>query len=443
MSKPLVALVGRPNVGKSTLFNRLVGQRTAIVEDVPGTTRDRLYGEFDWAGRDIAVADTGGIVPDAEEDVPESVFEQAQVAIEQADVVLFMVDQRSGLLPGDEDIADMLRRSGKPVLLVVNKADNVRQEMHAAEFHALGLGDPLAVSALRGLNTGDLLDAVVDHLPPPEEQEESEDAAIRVAIVGRPNVGKSSLVNALTGTKRTIVSPVPGTTRDAIDTSVLFKDQPIVLVDTAGIRRPGKIMRGLEQYSVLRAFRAVDRADVVVLVVDATEPVAAQDAHVAGFVQEQAKGLVVAVNKWDLIPKDSHTMSEYERMLRTQFHFMPYVPIIFISAVTGQRIEQVLEVALSIGEERRKRISTGVLNDALQRSLAEHQPPSTRGRILKVFYVTQVGIDPPTFVFKVNDPELVHFGFKRFLENRLRERFGFFGTPIRLYFRPRGRETAN
>lgn len=441
MVKPLIALVGRPNVGKSTLFNRLVGGRVAIVEDLPGTTRDRLYGEFDWLGRDIAVVDTGGIVPGVEEDISQSVFEQAQIAIDEADLVLFMVDLRAGITPVDQEIAEFLRRSDKPLLLVVNKADNVKQELEAVEFHALGLGDPIPVSAGRGLNTGDLLDRIVAELPPAGEEEVEEDVA-HIAIVGRPNVGKSSLLNALTGESRSVVSEVPGTTRDAIDTRLIYNDQPIVLVDTAGIRRRGKIQRGVEKYSVIRAFRAIDRADVAVLLLDATEPTAAQDAHVAGFVLEEAKGLVVAVNKWDLVPKDTHTMRRYERALREHFKFLPYVPIVFISAKTGQRIERVIDLALEIVAERRKRIPTAVLNEAVRRALAEHQAPSSGGRLLKVFYVTQVSVGPPTFVIKVNDPELVHFGFRRFLENRLREKFGFFGTPIRMYFRPRGRESA-
>lgn len=441
MAKPLVALVGRPNVGKSTLFNRLVGERVAIIEDFPGTTRDRLYGEFEWAGRQIAVVDTGGIVPAGEEDVSESIYEQAQVAIEEADVVVFLVDNRAGIVPVDAEIADLLRRTDKPIILAVNKADNLQQEALAVEFHALGLGDPLPISAGRGLNTGDLLDNVVAVLPPATDEISDEEVA-RVAIVGRPNVGKSSLVNALTGEKRTVVSPIPGTTRDAVDTRLIFQEQPILLIDTAGIRRRGKVARGIEQYSVLRAVRAIDRSDVAILLIDATEPFAAQDAHVAGFVQEQAKGLVVAVNKWDLVPKDSHTMKAFERRLREQFKFMPYVPIVFISAKTGQRIDQVLELALAISVERRKRVPTGVLNAAVRRVLHEHQPPSSRGKLLKVFYVTQVGVDPPTFVIKVNDPELAHFGFRRFMENRLRETFGFSGTPIRLYFRPRGREVT-
>lgn len=438
MSKPLVALVGRPNVGKSALFNRLVGERSAIVEDLPGTTRDRLYGEFEWRGRTVAVVDTGGIVPGRGEEMEESIFDQARLAIDEADVILFLVDLRTGVTPVDDEIADLLRRTAKPVILVVNKADNVRQEMQAVEFHELGLGDPVPISALRGLGTGDLLDLIVAELPPAEDEEEIAEA-VRIAIVGRPNVGKSSLVNALTGKKRTIVSAIPGTTRDAIDTLVDFEGHAVVLVDTAGIRRPGKIGRGIERYSVVRAMRAIDRADVAVLVIDATEPRTAQDAHVAGFVEEQGKGLVVAVNKWDLVTKETHTMAQYERAIREELKFLPYVPIVFISAKSGQRIDNVVNLALSIEQERSKRIPTGVLNETVRRVLAERQPPSFRGKQIKMFYVTQVGMNPPTFVVKVNDPDLVHFSYKRFLENRLRDKFGFFGTPIRIYFRGRDR----
>jgi GTP-binding protein len=442
MAKPLIALVGRPNVGKSTLFNRLVGERAAIVEDLPGTTRDRLYGEFDWRGRSIAVVDTGGMIPGVEEDIPESVFEQAQLAVEEADAVVFVLDSRAGITPVDQEIAELLRRTRKPLVIAANKADNTKQEMNAAEFHALGLGDPIPISAARGLNTGDFLDRVTDLLPPPSEAEEDEDR-VRVAIIGRPNVGKSSLLNSLTGQQRAVVSSVPGTTRDAVDTLVEHKGHGIVLVDTAGIRRRGKIVPGIERYSVLRAMRAIDRADVAVLMVDATEPLAAQDAHVAGFVQEQSKGMIVAVNKWDLIAKESHTMAQFERLIRDEFKFMPYVPVVFISAKSGQRVENVLDLALQIAEERKKRIPTGVLNDAVRRMLAEHQTPSSRGKILKLFYVTQVATDPPTFVAWVNNPSLVHFGFRRFLENRLRDKFGFFGTPIRLFFRARAQEAAS
>lgn len=438
MAKPLVALVGRPNVGKSTLFNRLVGERVAIVEDLPGTTRDRLYGEFEWRGRTAAVADTGGIIPDSDEDVSETVFDQARIAIQEADVIVFLVDVRTGPTAVDEQIADLLRRTQKPIVLAVNKADNAKTDLHAVEFHALGLGDPVPFSALRGIGTGDLLDEIVDLLPDSPEEDENPEA-VRIAIVGRPNVGKSSLVNSLTGQERTVVSPVPGTTRDAVDTIMNYKDHEVILVDTAGIRRRGRIEQGIERYSVLRAMRAIDRADVAVLVIDATEPPTAQDAHVAGFVLEESKGMVIAVNKWDAVVKDTHTMQQFERRIKADFKFAPYAPVVFISARTGQRIENVLDLALSIATERKKRIPTGVLNQVVRRALAEHQVPSSRGRMLKILYITQVGVDPPTFVVKVNDPELVHFSFQRFLENRLREQFGFFGTPIRLLFRGRDR----
>jgi GTP-binding protein len=378
------------------------------------------------------------MIPGTQEDMSESVFEQARLAIDEADVVLFMVDLRAGVLPVDEEIAQLLRTSSKTVLLVVNKTDNVRQEQEAVEFHSLGLGDPVPVSSIRGLNVGDLLDRITLALPPPQDEEQDDEDALRIAIVGRPNVGKSSLFNVLAGTHRSVVAEAPGTTRDAVDTPLQYKGQNIVLVDTAGMRKRGKIGSGIERYSVIRALRAIDRADVAVLLVDATEPMAAQDTHVAGFVKDQAKGLIVAVNKWDLVVKDSHTLAEYERSLRQRYGFLPYVPFVFISAKTGQRVTQVLDLALSIREERRKRIPTAPLNDELRRALAQHQAPSSRGKLLKLFYITQVGVDPPTFVIKVNDPQLVHFAYRRFLENRLRERFGFFGTPIRLYFRPRG-----
>jgi GTP-binding protein len=441
VAKPLVALVGRPNVGKSTLFNRLVGERVAIVEDLPGTTRDRLYGEYEWRGRDVALVDTGGIMPASGEDIGESIFEQAQIAIDDADVVVFMVDQRSGVSPVDEEIADLLRRADKPIVLAVNKADNVRQEMQALEFHSLGLGDPTAISATRGLNTGDLLDRIETLLPPSDREEENPDET-RIAIVGRPNVGKSSLVNQLLGENRTVVSSTPGTTRDAVDTVMEYKDRRIILVDTAGIRRRGKIGRGIERYSVLRAFRAIDRADVAVLVIDATEPVAAQDAHVAGFVVDEAKGLVVAVNKWDLVEKESNTMRDYEAMIRRELRFLPYVPMVFISARTGQRVEHVIDLALSVQEQRQKRVPTATLNEVIRRAMADYPAPTHGGKHLKLFYMTQVAIDPPTFVAKVNDPELAHFSYRRFLENRLREKFDFTGTPIRIHFRARGREAA-
>ncbi|MGH2448857.1 MAG: ribosome biogenesis GTPase Der [Chloroflexota bacterium] len=439
MAKPLVALVGRPNVGKSTLFNRLVGERVAIVEDLPGTTRDRIYGEFEWRGRDVAVVDTGGIVTGSGEELPESVLAQAQVAIQEADLILFLVDQRAGVTAMDAEIADLLRRTSKPLMLVVNKVDNVKQELGSTEFHELGLSEPVLLSALRGMRTGDLLDEIVERLPPPVEEEELEEA-VRIAIVGRPNVGKSSLLNALTGEARAVVSPIPGTTRDAVDMAIDYRGQEVILVDTAGIRRAGRIGLGLERYSVLRSMRAIDRADVAVLVIDATESVVAQDTHVAGFVQEKGKGLVIAVNKWDLIEKDSHTAAQYEQKIHEALKFMQSAPIVFLSAKTGQRVERVLDAALTVAGNRTKRVSTGQLNEAIHQLLAQRQQLSAGGKLLKVFYVTEAAVEPPTFVFMVNDPTLVHFALRRFFENRLRELFGFEGTPLRLIFRARGKE---
>lgn len=441
MAEPLVALVGRPNVGKSTLFNRLIGERRAIVEDVPGTTRDRLYGGYHWNGRDVSIIDTGGLALDTAESLPRSVMDQARVAIDEADVIVMVADVRDGVTPLDQELANVLRRAGKPVVVAVNKADNRALMRGAVELHALGLGDPVAVSAERGLATGDLLDVIDTHLPQRAHEPEDVDA-VRIAIVGRPNVGKSSLLNTLLGTERMVISPTPGTTRDAVDTAMQYKGHQLILVDTAGIRRRGRVVQGIEHYSVLRAQRAIDRADVAVLVVDATEPLAAQDAHIAGFVEEKGKGLVVAVNKWDLVQKTGTTMAEYERALREELKFVPYVPFVFISAVTGQRATQVLEHALSVQEEREKRVTTGQLNDAVRRAIAGHEPSGRQGRVLRVLYIVQVGVAPPTFVAFVNDPDLVHFSFRRFLENRLREQFGFFGSPIRIVFRGRQSRAA-
>ena len=433
---PLVALVGRPNVGKSRLFNRLIGERKAIVEDVPGTTRDRLYGRYDWGGREVALVDTGGLLTGAAEDMARAVMAQAGVAIEEADVLVLVVDGRDGVMPVDIDIAARLRQSGKPVVLAVNKADNKAQMDEAVIFHALALGDPIAISAERGLGTGDLLDAIDERLPPPSEDPTDADST-RLAIVGRPNVGKSSIVNALLGTERVVVSPKPGTTRDAVDTELKHHGRTIVLIDTAGIRRRGRIEQGIEKYSVLRAHRAIDRADVAALVVDATELLAAQDAHIAGFVEEEGKGLVVVVNKWDLIEKTGTTINEFERALREQLKFVDYAPIIFVSALTKQRLPNILDIAQSVAAERRKRIPTGQLNEVVRWAVADYQPPARQGKRVQILYATQVAVEPPTFVFFVNDPELIHFSYRRFLENRLRERFGFMGTPIRLSFRAR------
>ncbi|KPL17215.1 MAG: GTP-binding protein Der [candidate division Zixibacteria bacterium SM23_81] len=452
MTKPIVAIVGRPNVGKSTLFNRLIGQPLAIVEDIPGTTRDRLYADTEWNGVPFTLVDTGGLEievaipghPHTEGKPPplsvaspqyvEQIRAQAQVAIAEADAIIFMVDVIDGLVAGDEDVADVLRRSQKPLFLAVNKADNQIRREAAVEFYALGLGDPYPISALHGTGTGDLLDDVVASFP---IQEAEETEAIRIAIVGRPNVGKSSLLNKLLGQERAIVSAIPGTTRDAIDTYLEWEREPIVLIDTAGIRRRGRIERGLEQYSVLRALRAIQRADVVLLLVEATEVVTAQDAHIAGYILEEAKSVVVVVNKWDLVDKDTHTMVEYTKRIRADLKFLDYVPVLFISALTGQRVNKVLPTALRVQKQRLVRIPTSELNRIMMETVARHSPPSKRGKRLKFYYATQAAVDPPTFVFFVNDPRLVHFSYERYIENQLRERSGFEGTPLRLSFRRR------
>ncbi len=470
MAKPIVAIVGRPNVGKSTLFNRLIGRPLAIVEDVPGTTRDRLYAEAEWNGIPFTLVDTGGMEiteaeargrkkkpllkgregrerkrkassrPQAPLSVSsamyvEQVREQAEIAVAEADAIIFMVDVKDGLTTSDQDVAEVLRRSRKPVLLAANKADNRERREMAVEFYALGLGDPWAISALHGTGTGDLLDEVVASFPPEKEEQEAE--ALKIAIVGRPNVGKSSLLNALLGQERAIVSEIPGTTRDALDTFLQWEGMSLVLIDTAGIRRRGRIASGVEKYSVLRALRAINRADVVLLLVDATEMVTAQDAHIAGYILEEHKSVVVVVNKWDLVEKDTYTMDEYTRRIRADLKFLDYVPVLFISALTRQRAHKVIPTALHVQEERLVRVPTAALNRLVREAVARHAPPSKWGKRLRFYYATQAAIDPPTFVFFVNDTRLVHFSYERYLENRLRARYGFLGTPLRLSFRNR------
>ncbi len=455
MSKPIVALVGRPNVGKSTLFNRIAGQRLAVVHDQPGTTRDRLHAPAEWNGVPFTVVDTGGIEALPETVVagrrpgPERVLAQdsapyiplmraqAELAIQEANAVIFITDAAGGPTAADEEVADILRRARCPIFLAANKADNPRLRQAALEFYALGLGAVYPISALHGTGVADLLDDMVKALPSSEP--EVEDERVKIAIVGRPNVGKSSLLNRLLGEERAIVSPIPGTTRDAIDTHLEWESTPITLIDTAGIRRRGKIERGVEHYSVLRALRAIQRADVALLMIDGVEGVTAQDAHVAGFILDEWASVVVLVNKWDAVWKETHTMAEYTRWVREAFRFLDYVPVLFISALTGRRVHKVVPTALAVQAARRRRIPTGELNRLVQDALARHAPPSKRGKRLKIYYVSQPGVDPPTFVFHVNDSDLVHFSYERYLENQLRGAYEFPGTPLRLVFRRRER----
>jgi GTP-binding protein len=441
VARPIVAIVGRPNVGKSTLFNRLVGERRAIVEDVPGTTRDRLYGTTTWGGVDFTIVDTAGLQDPSEiegsstAEIAQMTRDQAGSAIDEADVIVFMVDTKAGMTAGDHEVADLLRRTDKPTILVANKVDNINRKDLAFELYELGLGDPMAMSSYHGVGTSDLLDRIVENLP--HFEEEPQVAGPKIAIVGRPNVGKSRLVNALIGEERSIVSDIPGTTRDSLDTHMTWNGQPLTLIDTAGIRRRGRIEQGIEHFSVLRSMRAIDRADVVLLVVDSTEGFTAQDLHIAGYVEEQKKGIVVVVNKWDLIEKDSSTMDLYRDEAKRQLDFLPYAPLVFISAKFGQRVQNVLEMALLVEAERRKRVSTSALNKLLREAVAKHQPASKPGRWLKFYYATQADVSPPTFVFFCNDPQNVHFSYKRYLENQIRAQFGFVGNPVRMTFRGR------
>jgi GTP-binding protein len=460
-SLPVVAIVGRPNVGKSTLFNRLIGKRTAIISDVAGTTRDRVYGTSEWNGRTFTVVDTGGLELEPGTSIEERVQDQARVAIEEADLVLFVVDAHAGLAPLDYEVADRLRRAEAPVILVVNKGDNPAREADAVEFFALGFDPSITVSAQHGRNTGDLADLIVDHLPPPNEAEaaasvqpkdlteeelaelaETEMGAPRIAIVGRPNTGKSTFVNKVFGSDRMIVSEVPGTTRDPIDTAVELDGQPMVLVDTAGIRRRGHIDRGIERYSVLRSMKAIDSADVAVVMTDATEGYTAQDAHVVGHVLEAGKGVVLVLNKWDAIEKDEHTADQWLKRLRREAPYLAWADIVFASALTGQRVERILREALRVAEERYRRVSTGELNRLILDAVREHPPSHVRNRLPKIYYASQVGVAPPTFVAFVNDPSLVHFSYRRYLENRIRDAYGFLGTPIRLILRQRESEES-
>lgn len=456
MPKPVVALVGRPNVGKSTLFNRLAEERLAVVDDTPGTTRDRLITEAEWAGVVFDIVDTGGIDPTqsgpgrslqplsiGSADFVQQIREQAEIAIREADAVLFVLDAESGVTPADREVAQILRRNQAmqdgqpwpPVLLVVNKADSAARRELVYQFYELGMGEPFPISALHGTGTGDLLDALVATFK--KQGEEVEDDSVKIAIVGKPNVGKSSLLNRLVGEERSIVSPIAGTTRDAVDTHLEVTGIPITLIDTAGIRRRGKIDPGVEKYSVLRSMRAIERADVCLLLIDAVSGITAQDAHIAGYISDAWKSVVVLVNKWDAVPKDSSTMDAFTRHVRHELNFLPYVPVLFISALTGKRVDQVLPMALRVQEERLVHLATSRLNQMLQKAQSTHPAPSHAGRQLKIYYGTQVRNDPPTFLLYVNDPKLGHFTYLRFLENRLREEHPYMGTPVRLVMKQR------
>lgn len=434
----LVAIVGRPNVGKSTLFNKLTGERISIVEDTPGVTRDRIYGKAEWLGKSFTLVDTGGIEPDTKDVILSQMREQAQLAIDSAHVIIFVVDITTGLTASDHAVASMLLKSGKPVVLCVNKCDSLGEmPPEIYEFYNLGLGDPIAVSSVHGHGTGDLLDAVFENMPE-EEEEEYDDTLIKVAVIGRPNAGKSSLINRIAGERRVIVSDVAGTTRDAIDTVIEKNGQNYVFIDTAGIRRKSKITENVERYSILRAFMAVDRSDVCVIMIDANEGFAEQDSKVAGYAHEKGKACVIAVNKWDSIEKDDKTMNEFRKKLEIDFSFMSYAPIVFISAKTGQRIDKLFELINYTAEQNARRITTGMLNDLLSYATARVQPPSDKGKRLKLYYMTQASTKPPTFVVFCNSKDLFHYSYQRYIENQIREAFSLDATPIKIVVRERG-----
>ena len=437
MSKPIVAIVGRPNVGKSTLFNALAGENISIVKDTPGVTRDRIYADITWLNHSFTLIDTGGIEPDSSDVILSQMREQAQIAIDTADVIVFLTDVRQGLVDADSKVADMLRRSRKPVVLVVNKVDSFQKFMgDVYEFYNLGIGDPVAVSAASRLGLGDMLDEVVKYFPEDGSAEE-DDERPRVAIVGKPNVGKSSIINKLIGENRVIVSDIAGTTRDAIDTEVRRNGRDYVFIDTAGLRRKNKIKEDLERYSIIRTVTAVERADVVILVIDATQGVTEQDAKIAGIAHERGKGIIIAVNKWDAVEKNDKTVYEYTNRIRTVLAYMPYAEITFISAVTGQRLPKLFDLIDMVIQNQNLRVATGVLNEIMTEAVALQQPPSDKGKRLKLFYITQVAVKPPTFVIFVNDKELMHFSYTRYLENKIREAFGFRGTALKFLIRER------
>ena len=437
MSKPVVAIVGRPNVGKSTLFNALAGEMISIVKDTPGVTRDRIYADVTWLDKEFTMIDTGGIEPDSKDIILSQMREQAQIAIDTADVIIFITDVKQGLVDADSKVADMLRRSGKPVVLVVNKVDNFDKYMaDVYEFYNLGIGDPVPISAASRLGLGDMLDIVAENFPEGSAQAEDDDRP-RVAIVGKPNVGKSSIINKLLGENRVIVSDIAGTTRDAIDTEILHNGKEYIFIDTAGLRRKNKIKEELERYSIIRTVTAVERADVVLMVIDATEGVTEQDAKIAGIAHERGKGVIIVVNKWAAIEKNDRTMREYESDIRQVLSYMPYAEIMYVSAATGQRLNRLYDMIDMVIENQTLRIATGVLNEIMTEAVAMQQPPSDKGKRLKLYYITQVAVKPPTFVIFVNDKELMHFSYTRYLENKIREAFGFRGTSLKFFIRER------
>ena len=440
--KPVVAVVGRPNVGKSTLFNALAGEKISIVEDTPGVTRDRIYADINWLNYQFTLIDTGGIEPDSKDIILSQMREQAQIAIDTADVIIFITDVKQGLVDADDKVANMLRKSHKPVVLVVNKVDNYNTMMNDVyEFYNLGIGDPIAISAANRTGIGDMLDEVVKHFDEPVGEEE-EDDRIRVAIVGKPNVGKSSLINKLLGENRLIVSDIAGTTRDAVDTDVTYQGKEYVFIDTAGLRRKNKIKEELEHYMIIRTVSAVERADVVVLLIDAVEGVTEQDAKIAGIAHERGKGMIVAVNKWDAIEKTEKSTKEYSDQIKQTLSFMPYAEIMFISAATGQRLPKLYETVDAVYQNTSLRVSTGVLNEIMAEAVVMQQPPQDKGKMLRLYYITQASVKPPTFVIFVNDKKLMHFSYQRYLENRIRESFGFRGTPMRFIIRERKEKDA-
>ncbi|WP_461612202.1 ribosome biogenesis GTPase Der [Clostridium sp. Marseille-QA1073] len=436
MGKPIVAIVGRPNVGKSTLFNKLAGKRIAIVEDTPGVTRDRIYAEAEWLRHNFTIIDTGGIEPENEDIIMAQMRRQANMAIETADVIIFIVDGKVGLHPSDHEVAQMLRKSKKPIVLVVNKIDRIELEDNAFEFYNLGIGNPIAISASQGLGLGDMLDEVVAHFNEDELSEEEEEY-IKIAMIGKPNVGKSSLINKILGEERNIVSNIPGTTRDAIDSKIETEEGKFTLIDTAGLRRKSKVKEEIERYSVVRTLTAIERADICILMIDATEGLSDQDEKIVGYAHELNKAIMVVVNKWDLIEKDDKTMRNFQTDIAKGLSFMSYASYLFISAKTGQRVNKVLQMARECYDNYNKRVATGVLNDVISKAVLMKEPPVVALKRLKIFYVTQVGTKPPTFIFFVNDPSLLHFSYERYLENQLRESFDFKGTGIKLIFRER------